>query len=169
MKNIGFIGGSSLCELGPTSDVIMFFDCLRRYVQQRNPSRDISLLTDRLYRRYLRLDELDLAESTMKFSQEEFANTFSSVVNWRIYIAQNPGTRLDYLQPTLAGVFSRYFDLFYHCVESAKLSYEAFKDYPGYSYEPVKTVVSDMPDFMLESKRKLSDYDALMDEPFWIL
>lgn len=169
MKNIGFSGGSSICELGPTSDVILFFDCLRRYVQQRNPSRDISLLTDRLYRHYLRLEELDLAEGAMKFSQAEFANVLSSVVDWETYTAKNPGTRLDYQQPTLAGVFSRYFDLFSHCVESAKLNYAAFKDYPGYSYEPVKTVVSDMPDFMLESKRKLSDYDALKGEPFWLL
>ena len=34
MRHIGFDGGHSIYELGPSSDVILFFECLKTYAEQ---------------------------------------------------------------------------------------------------------------------------------------
>ena len=73
MRMIGFSGGSSICELGPASDVVLFFDCLKAYVEQESQDQDWGLLTDRLYRRYLRLEELEKASSLMEQARQIFA------------------------------------------------------------------------------------------------
>ncbi|AUS44677.1 hypothetical protein CYD94_21240 (plasmid) [Ralstonia solanacearum] len=44
MRIIGFHGGSSLCELGTVSDVVLFFDCVRAFTAWKHPDRDWSLL-----------------------------------------------------------------------------------------------------------------------------
>jgi hypothetical protein len=62
MRKIGFDGGHSMYELGPAPDVALFFNCLRRYAKEDHLEKDWSLLTDRLYRRYLRQQELGPAE-----------------------------------------------------------------------------------------------------------
>ncbi|WP_134167095.1 hypothetical protein [Paraburkholderia caballeronis] len=72
MRKIGFNGGGLLYELGLASDVSLFFDCLGADTQEANHEQDWSLLTDRLYRRYLRLDELEPAFALMEQVQEFF-------------------------------------------------------------------------------------------------
>lgn len=71
-------------------------------------------------------------------------------------------------QPTLADVFSRYFEGFADCIESARLNYETFKSYPRYSYEPVRIVISDLAGFARDKKKPLAEYDALEGKPFWL-
>ncbi|WP_055337700.1 hypothetical protein [Ralstonia solanacearum] len=168
MKTIGFLGGSSLVELGPVSDVVLFFDCVRAFAAGKYPDWDWSLLTDRLYQRYIRLEELDVAGSLMKEVEKLFSEIPSSSVKWnRAMLNDESKTWLDPGSLALAQVFSRYFDAFFRCAESSKVNYEGFKDYPGYKYEAVRTVVADMPIFMAEKKRSLEEYDALEGEPLW--
>ncbi|AKZ28541.1 hypothetical protein ACH51_19585 (plasmid) [Ralstonia solanacearum] len=73
MKYVGFDGGHSIYELGLDSDLVLFFDCLRAYGEQAHPEQGWSLLKDRLYRRYLRLEELDKALTLMEQAQQIFA------------------------------------------------------------------------------------------------
>ncbi|WP_458762573.1 hypothetical protein [Cupriavidus basilensis] len=169
MRKIAFDGGSSLCELGPVSDVVLFFECLKIYVEQAQPEQDWSLLTDRLYRRYLRLGELDAASALMDQARQIFAGLPASSVEWEPRMVGNAErTWLDPHQQTLADVFSKYFERFAHCVESARLNYESFKSYPGYSYEPVRTIISDLPGFTRDKNKPLAAYDALEGKPFWL-
>ena len=49
----------------------LFFDCISYYLPPKYPEKDWSVLTDRLYRQYLRLEELVIAESLMKLVQDE--------------------------------------------------------------------------------------------------
>ena len=170
MRKIGFNGGSSIYELGPAPDVSLFFDCLRTYAELGHPELDWRLLTDRLYRRYLRLDELERASSLMEQARQIFAQIpAESGVEWPSSMFGDPEkSSLDPSQPTLADVFDKYFDGFARCVESARLNYEAFKSYPGYTYEPVRTVISDLAGFMRDKNKPLAEYDALEGEPFWL-
>lgn len=169
MRKIGFDGGSSLCELGPASDVVLFFDCLRTYAEQMHPEQDWSLLTDRLYRRYLRLDELEAASALMEQVRQLFAGLPASAVDWDPSILGNiEKTWLDPKQATLADVFRKYFEHFAHCVESARLGYETFKSYPGYTYQPVRVVISDLPGFARDKNKPLAEYDELEGKPFWL-
>ncbi|ACC75931.1 hypothetical protein PPMP20_17855 [Paraburkholderia phymatum] len=170
MNKIGFDGGGLLCELGPRADVVLFFDCLRTYAQQAHSERDWSLLLDRLYRRCLRLDELAEAKVLMEQVRQIFAKLpAASAVAWNdISADKRSQSWLNPNQPTLADVFCKYFEHFASCVDSAQLNYDTFKSYPGYSYEPVRLVVADLPEFIRDKNKPLADYDSLEGEPFWL-
>jgi len=169
MKMIGFCGGSSICELGTVSDVVLFFECLDYFVVKKNPERDWSLLTDRLYRRYLKLEELSSALMIMNEVKEIFATVPSSEVNWKPeLIGDKSKTWLDPSHVNLADVFVNFFENFTYCVESAKLNYDGFKSYPGYQYESVKIVPTDLAGIATEKARPLLEYDALEGKPFWL-
>ncbi|MBR7963041.1 hypothetical protein [Burkholderia latens] len=170
MRRIGFSGGSSICELGPVPDVALFFECLKVYAEQKHPEQNWSLLTDRLYRRYLRLEELDQASALMEKAKQLFAQLpAQSSVEWDSVMLKNPEKSwLNPEQPTLADVFEKYFANFAYCVESARLNYESFKAYPGYSYEPVRVVISDLTGYARDKNKPLAEYDALEGTPFWL-
>jgi len=127
------------------------------------------VLTDRLYRRYLRLDELELATRKMRKVWDHFSSLPSTYLGPdRLAEVKTPDSRLDLGAPSLATMFARYFEHFDYCVESAKLNYEAFKAHPGYVYEPVRVIVTDMPRHMIDSARSLAEYDALVGDPIWL-
>jgi hypothetical protein len=169
MKTIGLAGGSLLSELGSKTDIHLFFDCLNTYVVAKHLEQDWSLLSDRLYKRYLRLNELDAALALMEQVRKKFAALPSNAIDWQDYEETNAATnnRLDTSKGTLADVFERFFENFVRCCESAKNSYEMFKSYAGYKYEPVRFIVTDIPWFTAENMRPLEEYDALDGEPFW--
>ena len=163
MKNVGFHGGSSICELGPSADVVLFFDCLNAYAAKPHPEKNWSLLTDRLYRRYLKQDELDEASALMKNAKDIFGSVPSASVDWK-EISAAPGlSRLNPDQKNLADVFSKYFENFDYCVESSKVFFKSWN-----IYQPVRTVISDLPDFMTDKKRPLDQYEVLEGKPFWL-
>lgn len=161
MKNVGFYGGSSLRELGPSADVALFFECLDTYVAKGSGSWD--LLKDRLYRRYLKEDELNEASALMRKVKEAFAELPSSSVDWGNLLNVPNQTRLDPHQSNLMQVFFSYFEAFDYCVESAIVFLKSWN-----IYQPVRLVVSDLPDFMNEKKRLLEQYDDLEGSPFWL-
>ena len=167
MKIVGLTGGGALCELGTAMDVQLFFDCLNTYAVEKYPEQDWGMLTDRLYRRYLRLEDLDIASALMAQVKQVFATLSNKAINWQNVAVDSTKTRLDPSKETLAEIFGKYFDNFAHCVESAKISHEGFKSFPGYTYEAVRLVIADQPWFLAEKKRPLEEYDALEGEPFW--
>jgi hypothetical protein len=167
MRTIGFDGGSSLYELGPASDVILFFQCLDVYAVKREMYDGWSLLTDRLYRRYVRMVDNERTSFLMDRVQSSFEREATdSAIDWN-----NFNSDQSWLEPsrsTLADLFSRYFEGFSRCIESAKLNYETFKEYSGYSYEPVRIVISDLTGFARDKNKSLGEYDALEGQPFWL-
>ncbi|MCS4511929.1 hypothetical protein [Xylophilus ampelinus] len=163
--NIGFCGGSSLCEVGTISDVKLFFECLEFFVVKSDADKHWPLLTDRLYRRYLRIEELDEAGSLMKEAKNKFTTLASSEVNWKMeLVGDRRRTWLDPSQPNLADVFATCFQHFDYCVESAKLFAKSWD-----IYQPVKIVRTELAWFMVEKNRSLEEYDLLEGEPFWAL
>lgn len=65
-------------------------------------------------------------------------------------------------QATLADVFIKYFECFNCCVESAKGFFDDWN-----IYQPVKIVISDLSEFMVDKNRPLENYDDLSGDPFW--
>lgn len=161
MSIVGFDGGSSLFELGSVSDMQFFFDCIRFFVVPACPNLDWSLLTDRFYRRYLRSEELKPAQHLMDIVKTVFGRTPSSAVDWGNMLSPNAVTRLDPSRPNLADVYSKYFEAFAHCRESAEISYDENE------YQPLMVVVTDLPRFFADKDRPLGDYETLEGEPLW--
>lgn len=161
MPTVGLHGGHSIYELGTASDVHLFFELIDKCVAQARTERDWSILTDRLYRRYLRQEELGVATELMNEVRDVFATLPSSSVKW----SERGGveTRLNHALPTLADIFEKYFDNFSRACRSALSFMDCFK-----TYQPVKMVISDQPWFLLESQRTLDEYDALEGNPFWL-
>ncbi len=166
---IGFTGGSSICEIGTASDVVLFFDCLDYFVVKNHPEQDWSLLSDRLYRRYLRLEELDQAAALMNQVKQIFSGLPNTEIDWAPELPGNKNlTRLDPGRANLADVFIKFFDHFEYCVESAKLNHEHFQSYPDYKFEPVKIIPTNLAAIAIEGDRPLKEYDDLEGKPFWL-
>ncbi|WP_343675900.1 hypothetical protein [Paraburkholderia heleia] len=144
--------------------MMLFFDCLKTYAEQDHPEQDWSLLTDRLYRRYLRREEIDKASTLMEQVRQIFAGLPASAIDWDTSMLGNAEkTWLDPKQPTLADVFSKYFENFAKACGSAKFFVEAFN-----IYQPVRVVISDLPGFARDKNKPLAEYDALEGKPFWL-
>jgi hypothetical protein len=162
MMNVGFFGGPSIAALGPAADVQLFFDCVAAFAVPALPDRDWPLLTDRLYRRYVRREDLESTQALMTETQKRFGTVPSSKVDWTGMAARNAVTRLDPSKPTLADVFAGYFQLFAHCRESAEIYFQTWQQ-----YRPVKIGITDLPDASSEKNRPAGEYDSLEGEPFW--
>lgn len=158
MKTIGFDGGANLAELGDVKDVESFFYCINKY--SSSGLINFSLITERLYKHYIALDDLDSALNVMIEIRVAFKKVDTSSVNWEGLIGED--TRLDTQKPNLEAVYTRYFNAFIDVVEMAKLCSSEL----GF-YRPVKIVVTDTPYYMSYDKLSLEEYDAVVGKPLW--
>ncbi|WP_407578929.1 hypothetical protein [Citrobacter koseri] len=171
MRHIGFSGGSLIVELGTTNDVALFFDTLVFFTKQQSPVEDWTLLTETFYKRYICKEDASSSLILMRKTKEIFSRIHSSSVEWRKLVMSYPNNiSLNIESSTLSEIFSRYFSAFEECIESAEVMFDTFKSYPGYRYEPVKVVITDMPWYLEDKNRPLEVYDALGpdDLPFWL-
>ena len=165
MRSIAIFGGNSINVLGPISDILIFFQCIDTYVIKANLKEDYSLLTDRLYKRYLRREEVGKASEEMNLVKNLFSQIPTDQVNFENLGIDLENTRLALSEATLDKVFIKYFNHFEDCKETCTLAQEIL----GY-FQPVRFVIGDLPYFMVDKNRPLADYDNLPDdaEPFWM-
>lgn len=166
MKIIGLDGGHTVYELGPVSDVQLFFDCIQECVVPRSPDGDWTLLTDRLYRRYLRQAELEPASVLMDRARTVLLSLPTNSMDWEGRYSGDPGSsRLDMDGESLGDVFSRYFQLFTKARDSALSFLSEFA-----IYQPVRVISSSLPHFAIEKDVSLDQYDELASNeiPFWL-
>ena len=163
MKVIGIAGGSSLCELGPAADVEFFFECIRSFAVPKMTLTETSLLTDRFYKRYLREEEIEQTSSAMRHLKEVFKAIPTSAIDLSGIGAATSVTRLDATSANLLELFSKYFECFEYCKESAELFLTTWK-----ILQPIRLVIADTQDFIEDKKRPLIQYDSLEGRPFWL-
>lgn len=170
MKTVGFSGGALVVELGPVNDMLLFFECLKIVLNQYKPERDFSLLSERLFKYYLCFNEINIANELMSEVYELFSKTRSRTIDWPVLDSEQSGSKLNRNLEWLSDVFSRYFSAFTECSESAEVMYDEFKSYPDYKYEPLRIVITSLPDYLNEQHRELELYDELTenDLPFWL-
>lgn len=157
---IGFMAGADLYELGSEYDVELFFDAIRYLVAPRFPDLNWDVVTDRLYKRYLKEDELDQAQEALRVAERtlqlEFASRLATLPNADQADVANGSTG------TAGDVFRDYFEKFRSAVESAK----SFKANWG-EYVPLKIGRTDIPEFAVDRDRPTNSYDALVGRPLW--
>lgn len=168
---IGITGGFNIFELGSAVEVRLFFDCIKTYVVQPHQEEDWSILTDRLYKRYLRLEDLDAASQKMCKVQKIFSKLKSTdSINWSDYkFDEKNGSKINFLGETLEKVFEAYFSSFFDCVEAAKMDFYSYDNHQDAIFRPVKLTITKMPWYIIEKQRPLSDYDNLEGDPFWFV
>lgn len=125
-----------MVELGTATEMVDFFNYLNRYLKTH---RDSELL-DRLYKKYVRFEELDETSLMVERLKES-------------------------LSPDVEGRFLKYISGIETCIESAKIFYSSWG-----VYQPVKVSVTDVPGYIQDKNRPLEHYDALSsdDPPFWL-
>ncbi|WP_221887384.1 hypothetical protein [Xanthomonas cerealis] len=163
---IGINGGHTTYDLGTPSDVVLFFDCINAFVTEKYPGKEWGLLTDRLYRRYLRFDDLERCSELMGLVKISFNEISASSIEWNKSILDGDSkTLLAFRSSNLSGVFYNYFEAFSKAKESATSFYGEFN-----IYQPVRILVSDFPNLVIEKMRPLKDYDSLEQDatPFWL-
>lgn len=163
MKNVGFYGGSTFLELGPSPDMKVFFACLELISSHFQANATVNLLTDRLYRRYLRLDELDPATVLIAQARVILSDISAESIDWKAMGWDPSATKLKLLQPTAADVLDRHLDGARSLMEGSASFEKRFR-----TYKPVITIITDTPQFYIEKRRSLAEYDALDGEPFWL-
>ncbi len=163
MKTIGIEGGSLVCELGSAPDVLAFFACINEYVTPSIRDKNQDLILDRLYRRYLKRDELDAAAVFLKTTKSIFNEVRTSSISWTEWGVGKDTTRLKLDARTLAETFDHFFESFVLCKESAEVFFESWNE-----YQPIRILISDTAWLMVEHQRPLSEYDELDGPPFWL-
>jgi len=163
MKNVGFCGGYSILELGPVADMQAFFYGIQIACLRLPAGEDSRLLTDRLYKRYLRLDELDQAIHLLQKIQNIMRQIPTKRVDWGDFKWDKSHTNLDKSKKNLSDLLERHFNSAYEIISDAQHFEKKFK-----KYTPVMTAVTDLPRVITDTKRPLAEYDALEGDPIWL-
>jgi hypothetical protein len=163
MYSVGFCGGSAVRELGPASDMQVFFGCLRLAIPHLAASDDTGLLTDRLYRRYLRLEELEPATALLTRVRKILRDLPAKSIDWESMGWVSALTRLSPSDQTVDLVVHRYLKGAQDLIENARSYEKRFLE-----YRPAMTIISDLPRFAIDDRRPLAEYDALEGEPIWL-
>ncbi|WP_374974373.1 hypothetical protein [Acinetobacter venetianus] len=142
MNMVGFCGGGLMHESGTPNEIQIFFETLKFVEQVTFNDLDCSLVLDRLYRRYVRFEDIDKTKQVMDYYKTVLVKKSEDE-------SSNP--------------LLKYFRHFDSSVSSALSFYQAFGE-----YLPVKISVVDLPWYLLEKHRPLEEYDQLEGEPFWM-
>ena len=163
MTNVGFRGGSTVRDLGTATDMKAFFYFVRLGILDLQNGGGHEFLTDRLYRRYLRLEDLDKTSAFAEDIHDILMRMPSRSMDWKAAGWVPTATRLDLSQKTVANVFDRYIKSVSYLSEDAKSFERRFQ-----IYRPVMTIISDLPRLHIDQSRPLAEYDLLEGDPMWL-
>ena len=150
-------------ELGPAQDMAVFFACLDRLARSSLSEAGRSVLLDRLFKRYLRPEDLDEAVSATTVARQQFGLVSVEDARLAELGLDRNDTALPLDAANLAMMFERYFKAIFHCIESYRLGKQTF----GYFYNPVKVSRMDLPGFAEDKARDTKLYDELTGPPYW--
>jgi hypothetical protein len=165
LRHVGLAAGQSIRRWGTLPDVELFFGCIP-YATVAYQGQPWELILDRLYRRYLRPEDLGPAVELMRLLRTWMSGTPSDFVDWKALDPEQ--STLDPSAANLSVVFHKFFSYFDEAVDEAR--YHIGRYGFGGLNTVVRLVVSDMGNFIkFEQDRPLSDYDGLLrsDRPFW--
>jgi hypothetical protein len=127
MPNVGFFGGHTVHELGPTCDMQAFFACIKMIASNLGPEAYSLPLVDRLYRRYVKLDDLQATTALVAQIRASMADIRTQNIEWNTVVPFDSATRLDKSKANLVDVFEKYFSALDDSISSARSFYEVFE------------------------------------------
>lgn len=162
MRNVGFQGGSSIFEIGSSRDVDYFFCIINNEISL---SEQENFFLRKVFLKYISLSDIvEFSEIINKVKEKLMQRYPDENQVWENLKCNNDifyckGDKLNWRK------FNIYFDAINHCIESSIGFHDEFK-----IYKPLRIVVTDMPNYIMEKIRPLAEYDALdeRDTPFWL-
>lgn len=144
--NIGFLGGSGVRVVGEEENFLMFFSSIKNWIDwDLMPNHNCqNLICDRLYKRYVRMQDLDLTTDAMNFIFEQFQ---------RIVTDTNE---------ILANRLSNILESYLKCVENIK-----FIQKQRETKNVLRIIVAELPHCVIDTERSLEKLDAWDGPPFW--
>lgn len=150
------------------SDVKTFFECVDRYVDSSKLSYPIDLITDKLYRRSIKFEELDSVAGLMHEIEEQFKKIKTKDIDWSKTSFIPEDTNLDLPTDNLGVFFRKCFRAF----NGAEANVKFCKTKEGYNNPSfsIRLVCSNLPFCSIDSKITDEQFDALEedDEPIWM-
>ncbi len=116
--SMGFHGDNSIWELGSPQDMVVFFACLDCLTRSILAEMGRFVLLDRLFKRYLRLEDLDEAVSAMKIAREQFQLVIVEDAHLVELGLDKQNTTLRLEEANLAKMFEKCFNALPRCIES---------------------------------------------------
>lgn len=161
--NVGFLGGWSTIELATPAEMLGFFDALERVAVPAAPEEEWSLITDRLYRRYIPVERTDDARALMHKAGIIFSNEPFEADN--VDGTDRDFTALDLSAETLGEAYRGYFDAFDNLCEAIEMQIADNWD----EIRPIRVVITDTPEIHIEERRPLHIYDDMDGPPLWLV
>lgn len=165
MKNVGIHAAMTLAEIGPASDLVVFFNAVTQFLENGKIGSVYPCVTEKLYRRSLKQSELVTTKQQLDSIEDAFSRTSSNGIDWFSLGFDENNTRLNIKQSNLAYIFKRFFSAYSEALECTNAYYQEIK-----SYIPVRLGFTDAPYYIYDIIRPESEYDALKpdDLPFWL-
>ncbi|MDR1461156.1 MAG: hypothetical protein LBI78_05875 [Campylobacteraceae bacterium] len=166
---IAIRGKNRICLLGFPSDMMLFFDCIKFYVEDEYKDEDWSVITDRFYKKYLREEDIEIAYEKMKKIEEVFKQLSVDAIDWSF--SENPNRKTT-LSPnnlnSLYEVFEEYFNSF-ETIVGHILYGKTEIDYKYYN--PMMVIIGTFPYNYYYEQMPLSEFDSLSKEgkPEWFV
>ena len=158
----GLYGGGHLLVLGTKNDMTSFYRLIHHYCKD---IENIELISDRLYKKYVKKDDVDKTLDVMYLIGESFKKvSIESLENKKDYIIDSA---LNWKKDTLFDVYAKVFDRFPHIIQMFKY----FLEDVGFDSDVlIKTVIASIPytDWIKELPQELFDNLTDEDEPFWM-
>ncbi len=162
---IAVCGGGRISQLGHANDIQVFFGCIDRYAGDVLDQTGRHLILDRLYKRYLRLEETAPAAAAMITVQRHFAKIPTASIDWAALGLQPETSEFKLGLDTAGAVFDErgYFRRFQGCVNSVLYRHEH-----GETFFPIMLSRSDFESIRHAETRPREEYDTLDGPPFWL-
>lgn len=167
-ESIAISGGGIMLEIGSEVEMQMFFNAIAKYSKIHDPNTDYNVILDRLYKRYLKLEEVSLANALLKRIQIIFTKIVvpQEYIDFAIKNAQ--ATSFHVKSNNLSEYFRRYFATAQSAIQNALYNHESKKKAGKFSYRKVLISHSDIVSSTIAKMRPDELYDSLEGEPYWM-
>lgn len=165
MKKVGVLAAVTLAEIGFVSDLGTFFNSVVKLLEDGSAGSVYPWVTEKLYRRSLKENELILVKQQLDEIQDIFSRIKSSSVNLVGLELVIEKTAFDINAKNLSTLFKRVFEAYAEALDCSVAYRQAFDE-----YIPVRLGITDAPYYINDANRPESEYESLdiNSLPFWL-
>ncbi len=167
-NGVGITGGGMIRYLGNKEEMQEFFHLIDRYTKEYDSNTDYNLILDRLYKRYLKLEELEETKRLLNRIQNIFFKIPCDAEYIRFLNTNMESSSVNFKAKNLKEFFEEYFYIILKTIDSAIFDHEYYKKKGEFSYRRVRITKQDIVQHTIDEMRPNEIYDNLEGEPYWI-